>query len=687
MSKIIVFALLVLFSISVSGITIKGNFRLNQAINNFGYIDGSFEYDWDRKAFILSFPTNGYTEYYQYNSDRGQKGNHKDQYTFQTSTSPLICGKCQRLANFATMPPLTTQPDGEWTANGTVSINGNTCNKFTFSNQTNSNYQVKHVYLSTSLLPCGFTFEDGRNVILTSIVPSSTTLVFDPPADCACKKRLDVAIHMDGSGSIDANEWSLMNDFVRNLLKEFTFGTDGAALAITQYWGVAELQFPFIDNLQTLQTQMQNDLKKSSVGGTNTVAAIEVYKRTLAPARRSGAIPVLITITDGADQSSPAVIQQHITDLQQNYGVKDFISVFIGQQTTTQAQMLALANGNPARALVYDDFAAFSQRAAEIQAAACASDIQQGGCGTGCCGYCMCGTCASPGGCDDDRRCTTESLRDTAISGLRCCGAPVSKPCNTTDFCKNAVCDENTGNCGEETKVCPPTDPPPSNSSCFNEICTPGVGCQLIDICDHTNCEDNNACTNGTYVVVGQNGACVFTPIPCEPANRCETALCDPVNGCVRTPINATLECDDLNPCTDDLCNPETGCYHINATCDDGNNCTVDQCRPDRGCYSDPVVCPTEGRCDIVSCLNGTCSSFSPTLCEEDIAGIGIGAGIIVAIVIGIVAGLALAGFGIYKGIEAYNAKDDLNAAGNNSAIYKDGGQYFNNKAYEEFKG
>jgi len=85
-------------------------------------------------------------------------------------------------------------------------------------------------------------------------------------------------------------------------------------------------------------------------------------------------------------------------------------------------------------------------------------------------------------------------------------------------------------------------------------------------------CNDNNPCTSDSCdPVLG----CVYTPIDglCNDNSICTTNdQC--VNGlCVGTPIS----CDDLDVCTDDTCNPVSGCIHTgnNAPCDDGNACTV----------------------------------------------------------------------------------------------------------------
>jgi hypothetical protein len=95
--------------------------------------------------------------------------------------------------------------------------------------------------------------------------------------------------------------------------------------------------------------------------------------------------------------------------------------------------------------------------------------------------------------------------------------------------------------------------------------------------------------------------ACVDDPAACDDGNACTSDSCDPIEGCVHSPLTATacddgdactigdacddgkcvpgdpVSCDDSDPCTDDSCDGIEGCRHVlnAATCDDGNDCTT----------------------------------------------------------------------------------------------------------------
>jgi len=192
----------------------------------------------------------------------------------------------------------------------------------------------------------------------------------------------------------------------------------------------------------------------------------------------------------------------------------------------------------------------------------------------------------------------------------------------------------------------------------------------------------------------------VHTPRDCTGGNKCVTATCDDLLGCVVTPLDPEVACDDFNECTIDTCDNATGCVNTNRTdCDDGQPCTDDYCDPIQGCLSDIKFCPDQPKCDIGIipscyflvhtytgvCNNGTCEYIHPDLCEEEILAIGLSAGAIAGIVIAAIVVASLLSFGAYKGVQAYNASKDLDAVGNENPLYEQGGTYGENKAFGNY--
>jgi len=231
----------------------------------------------------------------------------------------------------------------------------------------------------------------------------------------------------------------------------------------------------------------------------------------------------------------------------------------------------------------------------------------------------------------------------------------------------------------------PLTCTPNPNTTCFTTSCDATVGCQSIDRCNTTNCDDGNACTQDT-VDTSSSTFCKHTLIPCNPMDKCHTAKCNAAaavgtEACVQTAVNASEICNDFNACTDDLCDPKVGAANgcVNtpkAPCNDGQPCTDDSCDPLRGCITNIKDCGTKGKCDVGVCVNGSCSYQHPVLCKNEILAVGLTTGAIAGIIVAVVVAAALGAFGIFKGVEAYNANKDLDDSGMNNPLYEQGGNY-----------
>jgi PKD repeat protein len=132
-----------------------------------------------------------------------------------------------------------------------------------------------------------------------------------------------------------------------------------------------------------------------------------------------------------------------------------------------------------------------------------------------------------------------------------------------------------------------------------------------------TSCDDRNHCTMDDRIV---QGVCTGSQLICDDRNPDTHDTCDPVTGCIFTPIRTScddlnrctvndqivdgtctgdlLTCDDRNPETADICDPRKGCVftplQLETTpsiCNDGNLCTVNDQWVDDVCRGDPLVC------------------------------------------------------------------------------------------------
>jgi len=290
---------------------------------------------------------------------------------------------------------------------------------------------------------------------------------------------------------------------------------------------------------------------------------------------------------------------------------------------------------------------------------------------------CMCSTCVSPDVCDDGNKCTDQPLQDGPVPGLKCCSTPQKKPCPSADKCNPQACNTTTGSCDIKPLIC--VNPNPTNS-CVITNCSAAFGCQTINWCDTTTCNDGNECTVDTLDVNNPTTRCKFEPKVCNPRDSCHTATCDPAvsGGCVNVPIDVST-CDDFNNCTVDSCDPTSGCVHLNTSmnCNDTLACTDDYCDPLQGCAAKLKECPdhTNG-CELGTCNEGVCEFIRPTLCLTEKIAIGLSTGAIIGIVVGVVVAAVACSAAAFKGVQYYNANHDLDNVGQNNPLYEMGGEY-----------
>ena len=240
-------------------------------------------------------------------------------------------------------------------------------------------------------------------------------------------------------------------------------------------------------------------------------------------------------------------------------------------------------------------------------------------------GVCAEGSCKASDakGCDDGNPCTTDSCDSNAN---KCVFAPVKDGASCGDgdkcagepTCQAGVCDAG------EPAACD------DGNDCTDDSCDPALGCLFSP--NKSPCDDGDVCTEGDGCD-GKTGKCAAgTPVDpavkCDDGNPCTDDACDPVDGCLNTPNDASCDdgdvctaddkcadgkcagdgnggCDDGNPCTDDVCNPDTGaCAFAGNTepCDDGDACTVDDACKNGQCAKGLPKCNDGDECTNDSC-------------------------------------------------------------------------------------
>jgi hypothetical protein len=261
---------------------------------------------------------------------------------------------------------------------------------------------------------------------------------------------------------------------------------------------------------------------------------------------------------------------------------------------------------------------------------------------------CQAGVCqpGSAPNCDDGNPCTT----DTCLAVTGCQHTPLANGtacndvsvCNGAETCLSGVCTAGTPlNCDD-------------GNPCTADVCDPVAGCRHTPVANGTACPDGSLC-NGTETC--QSGICLpGTALNCDDGNACTADTCNPISGCVHTPLVGcrsclvNADCNDSNPCTTDVCsggvcqNPAvpdgTSCIDGNLcngtelcfvgvctpgtalNCDDGNPCTTDTCDPLLGCQHglvpDGTQCPDGNVCNgNETCQTGVCRAGIALNCND----------------------------------------------------------------------
>ncbi len=212
--------------------------------------------------------------------------------------------------------------------------------------------------------------------------------------------------------------------------------------------------------------------------------------------------------------------------------------------------------------------------------------------------------------CGDGNPCTADSC--DVVKG--CLYTPFSGPCNDGNNCTlGDIC--TAGKCipGAPT-VCS------DGNACTDDLCQVGTGACVFNGNNANNCSDNNPCTSDDHCALGKcTGGNVM--LVCDDKNGCTSDVCDPNNGCLYI-NNPAAPCTDSNACTiDDACLGGVCTSGLPKLCGDANQCTSDKCDPVKGCVFTPldnVVCDDVNACtggDL--CKGGACVSGPIVACND----------------------------------------------------------------------
>ncbi|XP_017333441.2 collagen alpha-6(VI) chain isoform X1 [Ictalurus punctatus] len=142
-----------------------------------------------------------------------------------------------------------------------------------------------------------------------ALKPLKNEIVTDICSDEACKDMLaDIIFLVDGSGSIDPEDFSKMKKFMNTIISKSVIGKDSVRVGVVQFSSDSNAEFPLKEFSDKLQIQQEINKMQQLGGGTMTGAALSTLSEYFDPPEggRPGTPQILIVITDGESQDAVA---------------------------------------------------------------------------------------------------------------------------------------------------------------------------------------------------------------------------------------------------------------------------------------------------------------------------------------------------------------------------------------------
>lgn len=149
-----------------------------------------------------------------------------------------------------------------------------------------------------------------------SIIKSPNFNCFSLPA-CIKLGHTDIVFLIDGSGSIGADEFVKMKEFMINIVNKMTTGSDRVRIGLIQFFKDPKEEFPLNEYPSEELHERIREMKQLG-GGTETGKALNYAanyfdKLTVS---QTGATQFLIVVTDGKSQDGVLIPAKNIRDKQ-----------------------------------------------------------------------------------------------------------------------------------------------------------------------------------------------------------------------------------------------------------------------------------------------------------------------------------------------------------------------------------
>lgn len=162
---------------------------------------------------------------------------------------------------------------------------------------------------------------------------------------------------------------------------------------------------------------------------------------------------------------------------------------------------------------------------------------------------------------------------------------------------------------------------PPANP-CQQATCDPQTGgCVTSNVGDGTACSTGDKCVVGQTCTAGVCGGGATVQCPAS-SNPCQTASCDPAQGCVTSNVDDGTSCSNGDQCvTGMVCHSGACTGGMSVSCPASlNPCEASTCSPSTGCgfvaLADGTSCTSDSACITgTTCTGGVCGGGSGTVC------------------------------------------------------------------------
>ena len=126
-----------------------------------------------------------------------------------------------------------------------------------------------------------------------------------------CRSVGDLVFVIDGSGSIDGNEYQAMKDSIEYILERIPIEEDRFRIGAVQFARDAETEFrlDFTYDRQVAINRIQSMTRLSNTGATNTAAGIDLARNDVLNGQngdRPDVNDVMLIVTDGRSNVNPA---------------------------------------------------------------------------------------------------------------------------------------------------------------------------------------------------------------------------------------------------------------------------------------------------------------------------------------------------------------------------------------------